>query len=70
MSRIDGEDQLVLPVFYLVKMESFPFVLGRKESRGALSPLFLYERRDLYLRCKVDKLYSIMNREEKNNESD
>ena len=33
--------------------------------RGALSPLFLYERRDLYLRCKVDRLYSIMNREEK-----
>ena len=46
-------------------MESFTFVLGRKESRGALSPLFLYERRDLYLRCKVDRLYSIMNREEK-----
>ena len=46
-------------------MESFTFVFGRKESRGVLSPLFLYERRDLYLRCKVNRLYSIMNREEK-----
>ena len=46
-------------------MESFTFVLGRKESRGALSPLFLYERRDLYLRCKVDRLYSIMKKKKK-----
>ena len=32
---------------------------------GLCPPLFLYKRRDLCSRCKVDRLYSIMNREEK-----